>query len=158
VIFELLTQDAELATLTHSCNITKPWCGKCAKCAYVWLQFAAHLPADIVDKTFGANLGENPENDLHFRELLGLAEHSPFECVGSPKEARLAAALARKRDALGPRLTALADQAEPVDFSTPAPLVSVGEPLGMPAHVAERVMPFLEKAARAAAARLGLGS
>jgi UDP-N-acetyl-alpha-D-muramoyl-L-alanyl-L-glutamate epimerase len=156
VIFELLSQDAELATLTHSCNVQKPWCGRCAKCAYVWLQFAAHLPADIVGATFGANLGERPENEPHFRELLGLAEHSPFECVGSPTEARLAAALARQRGALGPRLSALADAAGPVDFTTLAPLVSVGDPRGMPAHIASRVMPFLKQAARTAAERLGL--
>jgi hypothetical protein len=156
VIFELLSQDAELATLTHSCNVTKPWCGRCAKCAYVWLQFAAHLPADIVGATFGANLGERAENEPHFRELLGLAEHSPFECVGSPLEARLAAALARQRGALGPRLLALADAAGPVDFAAVAPLVSVGDPRGMPAHIAARVMPFLKQAARAAADRLGI--
>ena len=59
------------------------WCGECAKCAYVWLQFAAHLPADVVLKTFGDNFGERDANAHHFRELLGLTEHTPFECVGS---------------------------------------------------------------------------
>jgi hypothetical protein len=54
VIFELLSRDADMAALTHSCNIRKPWCGACAKCAYVWLQFAAHLPADVVHATFAA--------------------------------------------------------------------------------------------------------
>jgi hypothetical protein len=156
VIFELLAQDAPLAPLTHSCNVQKPWCGRCAKCAYVWLQFAAHLPPDIVGATFGANLGERAENEPHFRELLGLAEHSPFECVGSPTEARLAAALARRQGALGPRLAALADAAGPVDFTQLAPLVAVSETHGMPRHVAARVRPFLKQAARAAAERLGV--
>ena len=55
---------------------------------------AAHLPPDVVHATFGDDLGERPENERWFRELLGLAEHSPFECVGSPPEARLALALA----------------------------------------------------------------
>src|SRR4029079_2915031 len=87
VIFELLTRDAVLAPLTHSCNVRKPWCGEGAKGAYVWLQFAAHLPADIVDETFGMNLGERPANEVHFRQLLGLAAHTPFECVGSVPEA-----------------------------------------------------------------------
>ncbi|HWU90672.1 MAG TPA: hypothetical protein VN253_25575, partial [Kofleriaceae bacterium] len=57
VIFELLSRDAELAPLTHSCNVRKPWCGACAKCAYVWLQMAAHLPPRIVAATFGGDLG-----------------------------------------------------------------------------------------------------
>ncbi len=156
VIFELLAEDAPLAPLTHSCNVQKPWCGRCAKCAYVWLQFAAHLPADIVGATFGGNLGERADNDPHFRELLGLAEHSPFECVGSPLEARLAAALARRQGALGPRLSALADAAGPVDFDALAPLVALSDAHRMPKHVAARVMPFLRQAARAAAERLGL--
>jgi UDP-N-acetyl-alpha-D-muramoyl-L-alanyl-L-glutamate epimerase len=156
VIFELLTADAELAPLTHSCNVRKPWCGECAKCAYVWLQFAAHLPAQIVADTFGGtNLGERAVNQLHFRELLGLAEHTPFECVGSANEARLAVALARERGALGPKLTALADQVGAIDTAALAkPLVEIVPKHGMPEHVASAVMPLLEQAARSARARL----
>ncbi|MCW5809309.1 MAG: hypothetical protein KIT31_43550, partial [Deltaproteobacteria bacterium] len=81
VIFELLARDPGAAALTHSCNVKKPWCGACAKCAYVWLQLAAHLPPHVVDGMFGGDLGERPENDRWFRELLGLAAHAPFECV-----------------------------------------------------------------------------
>lgn len=157
VIFELLARDATLAALTHSCNVKKPWCGDCAKCAYVWLQFAAHLPADVVARTFGDNFGERASNDHHFRELLGLAEHSPFECVGSPPEARLAVALARQRNAIGPRLDALADEVGPIDVpSLAGPLVQLGSTHGMPAHIASRIMPLLDEAARAAARRLGV--
>lgn len=155
VIFELLARDAELAPLTHSCNVRKPWCGECAKCAYVWLQFAAHLPSTVVDETFGANLGERASNQLHLRQLLGLADHTPFECVGSVDEARLALALARARGALGPRLTALADQLGAIDVAALAPaFVSLAPTHGMPEHVAAVVMPQLEEAARAAQQRL----
>jgi hypothetical protein len=155
VIFELLARDAELAPLTHSCNVRKPWCGECAKCAYVWLQFAAHLPAEIVEQTFGANLGERAVNQLHFRQLLGLAEHTPFECVGSAPEARLALELARQRGALGDRLTALAEQIGPIDVPALArPLVELAPVHGMPEHVAAAVMPLLADAARTARARL----
>ena len=157
VIFELLARDADLAPLTHSCNLAKPWCGRCAKCAYVWLQMAAHLPADIVTRTFGADLGERPENERWFREMLGLAEHTPFECVGSAPEARLALALARARGIGGPRLAAYATEVGPVDVPSIArPLVTVGTTHGMPARVAAGVMPQLEAAARSAALRLGL--
>nr|MDQ3368134.1 hypothetical protein [Myxococcota bacterium] len=118
VIFELLARDAALAPLTHSCNIAKPWCGRCAKCAYVWLQMAAHLPREIVAATFGRDVGEDPANDLHFRELLGLAEHTPFECVGSAGEARLALTLAIANGAVGPRLATYATAVGPVDIAT----------------------------------------
>ena len=152
VIFELLSRDAELAPLTHSCNIAKPWCGTCAKCAYVWLQMSAHLPPGIVAETFaGRNLGELAVNDKWFRELLGLAEHSPFECVGSPQEARLALGLMAK---LEPRLAALAKEVGAIDVKQlAAPLLGV-ERHAMPAHVAARVMPILEDAARTARARI----
>ena len=157
VIFELLSRDAALAPLTHSCNVAKPWCGRCAKCAYVWLQMAAHLPADIVAATFGADLGERPENDRHFREMLGLADHTPFECVGSAPEARLALTLARARGFTGPRLAAYATEVGPVDIAAIArPLVTLGSVHGMPAHVAAGVMPQLEAAARSASLRLGV--
>ncbi len=158
VIFELLARDAELAPLTHSCNVRKPWCGECAKCAYVWLQFAAHLPADIVRATFGEPLSERAHNERWFRELLGLAEHSPFECVGSPPEARLAMTLARAAGIGGPRLEAYAREVGAVDIAAIARgFVGVGEQHGMPEHVARGVMPQLREAAAAAAARLGVG-
>ncbi|MBA3393098.1 MAG: hypothetical protein H0T89_10660 [Deltaproteobacteria bacterium] len=157
VIFELLARDAELAPLTHSCNIAKPWCGRCAKCAYVWLQMAAHLPRAIVDATFGRDLGEDPANDHHFREMLGLATHTPFECVGSAPEARLALALAITRGWSGPRLASYAAAVGPIDIvSLARPFVAVAARHGMPSHVAAGVMPQLVAAAAAAARRLGV--
>ncbi len=157
VIFELLTRDAALAPLTHSCNLKKPWCGACAKCAYVWLQFAAHLPADIVQATFGAPLSENPANERWFRELLGLAEHSPFECVGSPTEARLAMTLTLAAGGGGPRLAAYARAVGPVDVpATARAYVGIDEAHGMPPRVADAVMPLLRAAAATAATRLGV--
>ena len=157
VIFELLMRDAALAPLTHSCNLKKPWCGACAKCAYVWLQFAAHLPTDIVQATFGAPLSENPANDRWFRELLGLAEHSPFECVGSPAEARLAMTLTLAAGGGGPRLAAYAREVGPVEVAATArAYVGIAEEHGMPPDVAAGVMPQLRAAAGAAATRLGV--
>ncbi len=153
VIFELLARDPALVPLTHSCNVRKPWCGACAKCAYVWLQTSAHLPPAIVETTFHENFGERPENDRTFRELLGLLGHMPFECVGSVDEARLALSLLPRP--LGPRLERMAKEVGPVDTrALAAPFVSLGKRHGMPAHVAAVVMPQLEDAASAARRRL----
>jgi UDP-N-acetyl-alpha-D-muramoyl-L-alanyl-L-glutamate epimerase len=157
LIFELLARDAELAPTTHSCNVRKPWCGACAKCAYVWLQMAAHLPAAIVDATFGDDLGERDGNERWFRELLGLAAHTPFECVGGIAESRLALGQLAARRPLGPRLARLAAEVGPIDLAGLArPLVSVGERHGMPPEVAAAVLPQLEAAAASARHRLGL--
>ena len=155
VIFELLGRDAALAPLTHSCNVQKPWCGACAKCAYVWLQFAAHLPPAVVHATFGDDLGERPGNERWFRELLGLADHTPFECVGSAPEARLALTMARARGLGGPRLASYAAAVGPIDVDAlAAPLLRVGAHHGMPSHVAAAIMPQLVDAAATAAARI----
>jgi hypothetical protein len=144
VIFELLARDAALAPLTHSCNVQKPWCCRCAKCVYVWLQMAAHLPRAIVDATFPREV-DVPENDHHFRELLGLGMHTPFECVGSVVESRHAHARA-----ISNGHTALARYAvEPVDAG---PLFDVSHEHGMPPHVAAGVMPQLAEAALVARA------
>jgi len=154
VVLELLARDAELAPLTHSCNVKKPWCGRCAKCAYVWLQMSAHLPPAIVDATFREDLGELVENERWFRELLGLAEHTPFECVGSAAESRLA--LATMRRPPGPRLAKLAAELGPIDVPALArPFVALGDH-AMPAEVAAAIMPQLEAAAAAARRRLGV--
>jgi hypothetical protein len=116
---------------------------------------SAHLPPRIVEATFGDNLGERPENERWLRELFGLAEHTPFECVGSAPEARLALALLPRP--LGPRLAQLAADVGPIDVQALArPLVAVGETHGIPGSVADRVMPQLVLAAEAARRRLGL--
>ena len=71
-------------------------------------------------------------------ELLGLAEHSPFECVGSPPEARLALELARRRGVTGARLDDYARRVGAVDVGELArPYVGVADEHGMPAHVAD---------------------
>lgn len=147
VIFELLARDAALAPLTHSCNVAKPWCARCPKCVYVWLQMAAHLPREIVRRTF-THAVDVTENTHHFHALLGLADHTPFECVGSVPESRLALA-----QAIANGWTSLEHYT--VDPPDPGALLEVSETHGMPPHVASRVMPQLRKAAAAATRRLG---
>ena len=97
VIFSLLNNDLAAVSRTHSCNVKKPWCCRCAKCAYVWLNLLAWLPEEVIRPMFRENLLEIPENEVWFRQLLGLAEHRPFECVGEIPESRLAFAKYRRK-------------------------------------------------------------
>lgn len=99
LIFQLLRQSSSLIPTTHSCNEKKPWCKQCAKCAYVWLNFKAYLPNVMVDGIFGDDLFDNAINLLWFRQMLGLEEHTPFECVGQVGEARLALHFYRQNNA-----------------------------------------------------------
>ncbi|MGK7942757.1 MAG: hypothetical protein AB4062_21885 [Crocosphaera sp.] len=88
-IFEKLSKYPEVLSSIHSCNIQKPWCKKCPKCAYVWLGFMAFLDPNIVDNIFRKNLFDDDDLIPTFRQMLGLSTHTPFECIGEINESRL---------------------------------------------------------------------
>lgn len=72
-------------------NALQPkWCGRCAKCAFVFLLFAAFIPKSTLIEMFNHNLLDDKELLSVFRELLGLSGLKPFECVGTPQESRYA--------------------------------------------------------------------
>ncbi len=91
-------------------------CGNCEKCAFVYLLFAAWLPAaEIMSRVFGVAAGvvaagpqppltgvydmfDSPAHVRHFESLMGLAGHKPLECVGTPEECLAALYLARGRN------------------------------------------------------------
>ncbi|HZZ98993.1 MAG TPA: hypothetical protein VFG51_03605 [Candidatus Saccharimonadia bacterium] len=66
------------------------WCGECPKCAFMFAMLAAQLPRDIVIEIFSKNLFADEKLLQLYRELLGLAEFKPFECVGTPEEMKVA--------------------------------------------------------------------
>lgn len=101
VIFNLLRRDSDAVQATHSCNVRKPWCCRCPKCAYVWLNYMAYLDTDLVNGIFGENLFDLEENRLSYRQMLGLEEHTPFECIGQIDEVRLAFELCRRKGVTG---------------------------------------------------------
>lgn len=115
VIFSLLRNDPGALPFAHSCNVSKPWCRRCAKCAYVWLGYRAHLPDALVTAIFPEDLLEVPENFAHFHDMMGLGAHTPFECIGQVEESRLALLLCRARGLLGPAGHALAARLPPLD-------------------------------------------
>jgi len=88
-IFRNLTRYPEILYKIHSCNVQKPWCKKCAKCAYVWLGLMAVFPPEQVNSIFQVNLFDDPDLLHIFKQMLGLTEHTPFECIGEVDESRL---------------------------------------------------------------------
>lgn len=66
------------------------WCGKCPKCAFVFLCLTAFLPKETVIDIFGKNLYADKTLIPLFSELLGLEKFKPFECVGTPEEVAVA--------------------------------------------------------------------
>ncbi len=88
-----------LINQAHSCNVTKPWCRRCAKCVYVWLFYLAFLDDEKVTSEIfnGEVLFDIEDNHSILRMLVGLESQTPFECVGQPPESRLALALCYKK-------------------------------------------------------------
>lgn len=89
-----------------SCNrnfsLTNPqhhglWCGECPKCAFMFAALAAFLPKDMVTGIFGKNLFVDEGLTELYRQLLGLTEFKPFECVGTPEEMKVAMHLIGER-------------------------------------------------------------
>jgi hypothetical protein len=88
-IFKNLSRYPVVLPKIHSCNVQKPWCKKCAKCAYVWLGLMATFPSEHVNSIFKKNLFDDPDLLQIFKQLLGLDRHTPFECIGEIDESRL---------------------------------------------------------------------
>jgi UDP-N-acetyl-alpha-D-muramoyl-L-alanyl-L-glutamate epimerase len=106
-IFGKLRSYKDAIPATHSCNVRKPWCLRCPKCLYVWLGYAAFLDADTMKATFGdENLLDVEENVFLFRQLVGLEDQLPFECIGEAKEAAMYLAMCRRRGYRGRALEA----------------------------------------------------
>lgn len=96
-VFTLLNRDLAAVPATHSCAQIKPWCCRCAKCIYVWMNYVAWLPASVVAETFTTNLFDVPENRTMLRKMLGLESYKPTDCIGTVSEARLAFLLCRRK-------------------------------------------------------------
>lgn len=83
------TTSTTLSTSSLRTNPQRIWCGKCAKCLFVFTILSAFLSKKEVLDIFGKNLFEDKALLKTFKELLGLENFKPFECVGTPEEMRL---------------------------------------------------------------------
>ncbi|MEY3221111.1 MAG: hypothetical protein RIT27_2468 [Pseudomonadota bacterium] len=149
VIFNMLREHLNDVPFTHSCNINKPWCKKCAKCAYVWLNYMAYLPIDLVNQIFEINLFDLPENQLWFRQMLGLEKHTPFECIGQIEETKLAFELCRRKGLTGKAMDIFIKEVKDFDLNVAAnhyAIVDRNYP-SLPQEIAHRVFSELDRVA-----------
>lgn len=68
----------------------RKWCCECDKCAFIFCLFAAFLPRNRVVAIFGEDLYDKKSLLDTYRQLLGIRDVKPFECVGTPEEVVLA--------------------------------------------------------------------
>lgn len=101
VVFNLLARDSDAVPSTHSCAQQKPWCCKCPKCIYVWMNLVAYLDEAVIDQMFDKNLFDLPENRTYIRKMLGLEGYKPSDCMGTVSETQMAYLLCRAKGKTG---------------------------------------------------------
>ena len=74
----------------RSCNRnqkTDSWCGACPKCLSVFITSYPFVSGDDLIGMFGSDFFESESSIPIIRQLAGLGEHKPFECVTTYDEA-----------------------------------------------------------------------
>jgi hypothetical protein len=118
--------DAARARLVGSAAPTRAgWCAKCPKCVFTYLCLRCFLSADEVKAIFGVDPSELGEFTQLSRELAGLSEHKPFECVGTFGEVQTCLTQLFANRALSTNdNTDLSDLRQKVAKLTPEPLTA----------------------------------
>ncbi|MBM3206343.1 MAG: UDP-N-acetylmuramoyl-L-alanine--D-glutamate ligase [Candidatus Staskawiczbacteria bacterium] len=73
------------------------WCKNCPKCVFAFTMLSAFLTKNELVKIFGRNLYQDKSLLPLFKDILGLGEMKPFDCVGTFEESQEAMKLAEKK-------------------------------------------------------------
>jgi UDP-N-acetyl-alpha-D-muramoyl-L-alanyl-L-glutamate epimerase len=82
-------QFPELFTIFRSCNRNQKndsWCGNCPKCLSVFITFYPFVSNDDIKNIFHMNYFENENSLPIIKQLVGLDNYKPFECVATFQE------------------------------------------------------------------------
>jgi hypothetical protein len=92
-IASLFARQVKYYPAFKSCNAgskTDSWCCNCPKCLFAFTILSPFIPNIELIHIFGKNLFEMPEMLIYLKELTGIAEVKPFECVGTVDEVNAA--------------------------------------------------------------------
>jgi hypothetical protein len=93
IITHIFSQLKEYHNVFRSCNVGSKkgvWCNKCAKCLFVYVMLSAYMSDEELISIFGTNMLEDEEMYETLKELSGIKDNKPFECVGTRDEVVLA--------------------------------------------------------------------
>jgi hypothetical protein len=96
----LFSKQQQYFPVFKSCNVGSKkdiWCCNCAKCLFTFIILSPFIPPEQLHCIFGENLFEKEDLLPVFRELCGLTNEKPFECVGTIEEVCLALVQATKQ-------------------------------------------------------------
>lgn len=89
----LFSRNVKYYPVFKSCNVGSKsdiWCGNCAKCLFAWTILSPFIPVNEMVQIFGKNLYEDGKMIRYLKELTGMEEVKPFECVGTIDEVNMA--------------------------------------------------------------------
>ncbi len=89
----LFARNVKYYPIFKSCNAgskTDSWCCNCPKCLFAWIILSPFIPLNELVLIFGKNLYEEPGMIRYLKELTGIDEVKPFECVGTLDEVNAA--------------------------------------------------------------------
>jgi hypothetical protein len=88
-IGKLFASMPQYHNIFRSCNRGQKeniWCGECSKCLFAWTIIFPFVGEDKMAEYFGKNLFTDENLWETTKELLGIADTKPFECVGTHEE------------------------------------------------------------------------
>ena len=88
-IAELFSRFDGYHDVFRSCNVgskTDSWCGNCPKCLFTYIILSPFLSQERLTAIFGKNLFSDLGLKHWLRELTGMVNVKPFECVGTVDE------------------------------------------------------------------------
>jgi hypothetical protein len=77
----------------RSCNVgsrSDSWCGKCPKCLFTYIILSPFIDPEKLKNIFGHDLLDDRELLPLLKQLTGIADEKPFECVGTVGEVNAA--------------------------------------------------------------------
>ncbi len=92
-IAQLFAEHVKYYPVFKSCNVgskTDVWCCNCSKCLFAYTILSPFIPEIEMVHIFGKNLFELPQMLGFLKELTGIVEVKPFECVGTIDEVNTA--------------------------------------------------------------------
>lgn len=92
-IAQLFAEQVKYYPVFKSCNVGSKadiWCCDCPKCLFAFTILSPFIPMIELVHVFGKNLFELPQMLGYLKELTGIAEVKPFECVGTIDEVNAA--------------------------------------------------------------------
>jgi len=92
-IAQLFAEQVKYYQVFKSCNAgskTDIWCCNCPKCLFAFTILSPFIPMIELVHIFGKNLFDFPQMLGYLKELTGIDEVKPFECVGTIDEVNAA--------------------------------------------------------------------